>query len=325
MQPKGQEALDKLPIKWALRYYETAPWKVIGAKIEDARKAEEAVKNAQLDWEAVIEPVHDKDGKEIEFARAVIRKDTRRALGVVRRKYTPLQNVNLFEILDTIISVRPEVKYSHAGSMDNDKIVWVMAKLPTEWDTAGMNLKEYLLLTNSHDGTKKIELSLVVVRDSDDSILSIRKLHPAFIKKGKHTAGIYPKLSNAQGLLLEVYKIERELCTVWQSMTKRRLAPSEAALYFSDCFGVAGKHLENSSSRSYTITEAVKVLYDSERADSQQAGTLWEAFVAICVYADHVAKVKGKTAAARLESTLFGTLAKLRNTAHEKAEMLITT
>lgn len=323
MQTKGQEALDKLPTKWALRYYEAAPWKVIGARIEDARKAEEAVKNAQLDWEAVIESIHDRDEKEIEFARAVVRKDTRRALGVVRRKYTPLQNVNLFEILDTIISVMPEIRYSHAGSMDNDKIVWVMAKLPTEWDIAEMKLKEYLLLTNSHDGTKKIELSLVVVRDSDDSILAIRKLHPSFIKKGKHTAGIHPKLSNAQGLLLEVYKIERELCAVWQAMTKKRLAPSEAALFFSDCFGLAGKNVENSSSRLYTISEAVKALYDAERTDDLQTGTLWGAYVAICVYADHVAKVKGKTASARLESTLFGTLAKLRNTAHEKAERLI--
>lgn len=146
------------------------PWHRIGTVVPEELRAEEAIVAAGLDYEVQLVPaiasgpgIHRRTnaffpmaeiGGEMEF----IGNSTR----VVSHKYQVLQNRDAFTFMDNLVD--QGLAYETAGSLRNRAWVWMTAKLPGDISVGGEKHDVYLLLSNSHDGTKAVRVDVTPVR-----------------------------------------------------------------------------------------------------------------------------------------------------------------
>jgi phage/plasmid-like protein (TIGR03299 family) len=148
------------------------PWHGLGAVLKKRPKSiDEAIKSAGLDWEVSQIPVKltidgktkvvaDEEGNPLYFAN--VRSDTRQPLGIVSKRYTPVQNREAFSFLAGIFG--SEMHFETAGSLMNGRRVWVLMKLPTWIEVGGDPIGQYAFISNSHDGKSSVLAAMTPVR-----------------------------------------------------------------------------------------------------------------------------------------------------------------
>ena len=157
-------AAGLLESDWMFSSHGIRPWHGIGSVIEDAPTSEDAIKIAKLDWKVTLEPVYLNGSIEIPNTFATVRSDTKAALGIVGKKYTPVQNVDAFKFIDEIMAQNETpVRYETAGSLFNGKKVFMLVRLP-DYSLVGDKCEQYLFFSNSHDGSSAITAGVTNVR-----------------------------------------------------------------------------------------------------------------------------------------------------------------
>ena len=119
------------------------PWHGLGTIVMEAPSSAEALRLAGLDWEVVQEPVCTGYGEPVEGYRANVRSTDRRVLGVVSDRYKVVQNVEAFRFTDELLG--KGVRYETAGSLQEGRKVWLLARLPREYIIAGERISPYLV------------------------------------------------------------------------------------------------------------------------------------------------------------------------------------
>ena len=140
------------------------PWHRIGKVTEDALTSAEAITEAELDWEVELRGLYTdevflgghKKIMEVPDAFATVRNSDNKVLGVVGNRYTPIQNIECFDFLDTVLD-DSSARYETAGSLYGGKIVWMLVNLGKDIVVGEDRTVPYLLLTNSHDGSTAIK------------------------------------------------------------------------------------------------------------------------------------------------------------------------
>ena len=98
---------------------------------------------------------------------AVIRVHDNAILGTVGRGYQVIQNVAMFDFLDTLTAGEDKVaKWESAGSLRGGRQVWALLNLPDSEIIVGKDdrLLPYLLVTNAHDGSAACRVIPTTVR-----------------------------------------------------------------------------------------------------------------------------------------------------------------
>ena len=78
----------------------TVPWNGVGVDISASANVVEAMRLANIDWEVKTQPIVDIFGNEISGYNEVMRMDNHEALGVVKGRYTTIQNADAFSFVD---------------------------------------------------------------------------------------------------------------------------------------------------------------------------------------------------------------------------------
>lgn len=160
------------------------PWHGIGTKIESPVSSAEAIRLAGLDWTVEVAPIvtNDQVRTNVDDYRVTRRVTDEAILGVVKRGWKPIQNLEAFRLFDAVLGEQ-QARYNDAGSLQGGSKVFITAKLP-EPILVGLAkdpVDRYLLLSNAHDGTRPLQmlftpvrvvccntLNLALSRDSDD-------------------------------------------------------------------------------------------------------------------------------------------------------------
>ena len=111
------------------------PWHGLGAIVMEAPTSADALRLAGLDWDVVQEPIYTAFKEPIEGYKANVRDCDRRILGVVSDRYKVVQNTDAFSFTDGLLG--KGVRYETAGSLQEGKKVWLLARLPREYIIAG--------------------------------------------------------------------------------------------------------------------------------------------------------------------------------------------
>lgn len=106
----------------------------------------------------------------IQSHMATVRKDNNRTLGVVGSNYGVVQNSKAFEFIDIITSGklggnRPVIET--AGVLGDGERMYVTAKMPTDLyigDNKNDPINDYILFTNSHDGSGAVTVLFTPIR-----------------------------------------------------------------------------------------------------------------------------------------------------------------
>lgn len=146
-------------------------WHGLGTVLEEAPTIQEGLKQAGLDWTVVPAPVMASiklpgappRSKRLEDHQAMVRSTDGSVLGVVGSAYTPLQNTEAFDFFEPFLQ-DGSAHLEAAGSLREGRIVWVLAKLGEDDVTEGDQVNSYLLLSNSHDGSRAVQISYTPIR-----------------------------------------------------------------------------------------------------------------------------------------------------------------
>ena len=144
-------------------YSGETPWHGLGTKVLEVQTAEKALKLGGLDWLVEKVPAWDQlpDGEFVQVPGGfyVRRTEDNKILGRVGGDYNPIQNVEAFTFFDQLVD-SGEAKYETAGSLFGGKKIWLTAQIGDTFDVCGEDYKGYLLISNTHDGSRSFTAAL---------------------------------------------------------------------------------------------------------------------------------------------------------------------
>jgi phage/plasmid-like protein (TIGR03299 family) len=300
-----------------------APWHKLGQNVAECQTSAEAIKLACLDWRVDLRPVAATlaDGTLVDCLDnfATVRNDTNAVLGVVGSSYRPLQNSEAFDFMDGLVGERLAM-FETAGAIKGGRQVWVMARLPKEYQIArGDTVCPYALLTSSHDGTSAIRILPTTVRVVCNNTLTLA------LRQGNgqglsiiHTHGLKGRLEDARRKLGIVCQRLDEFGEQATALTRRKMNPAELGEYFANLIA------DRSDKQQKELLERFACnLENSRNTVGGIGGSAWAAYNAVSEWADHEMRVMGATQADRLNNRLqsiwFGTAARLKAAAWESA------
>lgn len=210
-------------------YVRETPWHGLGTKVMEAPASEEALKIAGLDWKVIQEPIYTTEKELIEGFKVNVRDTDRRVLGVVSDRYKIVQNQEAFSFTDELLG--EGVRYETAGSLQNGRKVWLLARMPHEYIISGERITPYLVFFNSHDGSGAIKAALtpirVVCQNTLNLALSTAKRSWSMI----HTGNIQGKIQEARDTLFLAEKYMDSLGKEFESLRKKKLSDRQVQEY----------------------------------------------------------------------------------------------
>lgn len=179
-------------------------WHGLGVMTPDALSSGDAIVQAGLDWTVSTKELETTDGIDVPNYYATVRDTDRSVLGVVGNRYTPIQNLECFDFLDTVVD-DSNAKYETAGSLYDGRVVWLLLNLNKPVQVDDDVTHNYLLLTNSHDGSSALKGLTTPIR-----VVCANTLRLAIDGKNngfsfKHTSNLSGKVAQARATLTRAY------------------------------------------------------------------------------------------------------------------------
>lgn len=183
----------------SLFYVRETPWHGQGVRVEEAPTSADAIRLAGLDWTVSSREMFLADGTRVEGNYMNVRDTDERQLGVVGDRYKIVQNSDAFEFTDALLG--EGVKYETAGSLQDGKVIWLLAKLPNKFEILGDKVDPYVVFTNTHDGSGAVKIAMTPVRVVCNNTLNMALKSAKRTWSARHTGSIENKLNDAMQTL----------------------------------------------------------------------------------------------------------------------------
>lgn len=210
-------------------YTRTKPWHGLGVQVQEAPESKDALRLAGLDWKVYQREVYTDSGIKIEGYRANVRNTDNKVLGVVTERYKIVQNEEAFSFTDALLG--KGVRYETAGSLQEGKKVWLLARLPKEYIISGEQISPYLVFSNSHDGSAAVRVAVtpirVVCNNTLNLALSTAKRSWAMV----HTGNIKGKIHEAQETLFMAETYMNKLGKEFETLKRQKLSDRQIKEY----------------------------------------------------------------------------------------------
>ena len=205
------------------------PWHGLGTIVMEAPSSADALRLAGLDWEVVQEPVCTGYGEPVEGYRANVRSTDRRVLGVVSDRYKVVQNVEAFRFTDELLG--KGVRYETAGSLQEGRKVWLLARLPREYIIAGERISPYLVFSNTHDGSGSVKVAVTPVRVVCNNTLNLALTTASRSFSMMHTGDIRGKIEEARDTLFLAEKYMDCLGVEFEQLRRQKVTDAQVREY----------------------------------------------------------------------------------------------
>ncbi|OQZ07359.1 MAG: hypothetical protein B6D36_00280 [Planctomycetes bacterium UTPLA1] len=132
-----------------------------------------------------------------------------------------LQNREGMQILDTLVGRGARV-YHSGGYLGNGEVVWLKARLPTEIRIGERDVLEpYLLYSNSHDGSRPIDIRPTIVRIVCQNVLNpaLQVKSTTLMSPFRHSHRHSPEMLRREAK--QFFQVVLEQCEVAQQLFMR--------------------------------------------------------------------------------------------------------
>lgn len=265
------------------------PWHGLGTPVQEALTSEEAIEKAGLNWEVVKKPIYNENGIEIPKYFRTARSSDNSTLGIVSDRYKIVQNQEAFSFTDELIS--GDVRYETAGSLNDGRRVWLLAKLPErkilddEFDT-------YICFTNTHDGTGAVQVCMTPIRVVCNNTLNLALSGASRKWSTRHIGNLEQKMEEARKALELAETYMEALTGEAQVLSDIKVSEAEVEVMFDTIFPV---DQEKDTARKIRNVEYLKnAFFNCMKAPdlTQFSGTAWGVINAMTDFVDHTPPVR---------------------------------
>ena len=207
------------------------PWHGLGKIVMEAPTSAEALHLAGLDWNVVQEPIYTELNEPVEGYKANVRDSDRKVLGVVSDRYKVVQNVDAFSFTDELIG--KGVRYETAGSLQEGKKVWLLARLPREYIIAGERISPYLVFSNTHDGSGSVKVAVTPVRVVCNNTLNLALDKASRSFSMIHTGNIQDKIQEARDTLFMAEEYMDCLGAEFEQLRRQKMTDAQVKEYIN--------------------------------------------------------------------------------------------
>lgn len=266
-------------------YTRTKPWHGLGTMVENAPDSQEALRLAGLDWLVVQKNLVTDEGLAVPGFKANVRKTDNQVLGVVSDRYKVVQNKDAFAFTDTLLG--EGITYETAGSLQNGRRTWLLAKLPTKYIISGDEITPYLVFMNSHDGSGAIKVAMTPIRVVCQNTLNLALSTAKRCWSTNHTGDIKGKLEDAKNTLLYADCYMAELGKTIDKLNHQKLSDKQVLEYIDSLFPLIHDPTEQQRKNLMKMKEDMQVRY-FEAPDLQHVGKNAYRFInAVSDFATH--------------------------------------
>lgn len=342
-----------------------APW-AIGIDVSDCETSKEVMKKAKLDFivdkcslyaqmpfgknrnNVVNEIAGDfsHEGyiyRDVPKCYGTFRADLSYPLGIVKDKYEVIQNIDAFNFFDDAIG-KDMAQWDRAGCLDFGHKIYVSAKLPVETRVGNDKIDNYLVFSNSHDGSSSINIMFTPIRVICTNMLnSALKSADSYIRI-RHTESSRKKLQQGAEILRIACKNAQNAQELYQSLLKVKLSDKQVMEYIASLQLTANEKqalldfdsingykklilrdyltLERTgiSTRKANKVSSMFEYYLDGIGQYEIRGTAWGAYNAVTGYYSNVDNMRGDK---RVESLLYGGANKAMSESLQEAYALI--
>lgn len=205
------------------------PWHGLGTVVMEAPTSADALRLAGLDWEVLQEPIYTGSNEAVQGYKANVRSSDRKVLGVVSDRYRVVQNVDAFGFTDELLG--QGVRYETAGSLQEGKKVWLLARLPKECVVAGEKISPYLVFSNTHDGSGSVKVAVTPIRVVCNNTLNLALDTAKRSFSMVHTGNVHDKIQEAKNTLFMAEEYLECLNIEFEQLRRQKITDAQVKEY----------------------------------------------------------------------------------------------
>ena len=271
-------------------YTREKPWHGLGTRVEEAPSSADALRLAGLDWKVLQEPIYIDGGKQIAGYKANVRDSDRKVLGVVTERYKIIQNQEAFAFTDSLLG--NGVRYETAGSLQEGRKVWLLARLPREYIISGERISLYLVFSNTHDGSGAVKVALTPVRVVCNNTLNLALSTADRSWSMIHTGNIRDKIQEAKDTLFMAEEYMDSLGKEFERLRRQKITDAMVKEYIEQLLPMEENVTPVQSKNIIKLREDMRRRY-YEAPDLQNVGSNAYRFInAVSDFATHSAPLR---------------------------------
>lgn len=296
-----------------MMYVGKEPWHGLGTAIPAGKELTipEAITAAGLDWKVGMKTVYAaRDGEspaELTDFKATYRISDNRVLGIVGAHYRPLQNIDAFKWFQPFLDSK-QVTLHTAGSLFEGRRIWVLAKI--EDSTAEVKrsdeVRQYILLSNSHDGSLAVRVGFTPIRVvCNNTLCMAHKSRASKLLKVRHSAGLIDNLDLVRETMNLAAREFEATIKQYNKLASKEIDSGSLIKYVRKVFDIE-------KTGGDKLLPKIIYLFENGRGSREAGATYWGAYNAVNEYCNYF---RGKTQQNTLNSIWFGESAELNKKA----------
>ena len=276
-------------------YVRVAPWHGLGVRVESALNSQDALIQSGLDWKVVQRPIMTTAYDPIPGYKA-----DNRILGVVTDRYKVVQNAEAFAFTDALLG--EGVKYETAGSLQDGKKIWILAKLPDKYIIEGEQIDPYLVFSSSHDGSGAIKVAMTPIRVVCQNTLNVALSSAKRMWSTIHVGDLAAKMDEAHNTLLLAEKYMGTLGSEVSKLSKIKLSDAKVMEYIDMLLPMDEQPTDTHRKNIRRIREDLRIRY-FDAPDLEHVGK--NAYRFLCAVSDFATHAKPLRETANYRENMF--------------------
>lgn len=297
------------------------PWHKLGTALSAPPTIDEGIKAAGLDWTVGLKPLVTLEGEKVDH-RATYRRTDGKIFGVVGPSYVPVQNSEAFAWFQPLLDAG-EASLHTAGALQEGRKVWVLAKInrPALEIADGDTVERFILLSNSHDGTRAVRVGFTPIRVVCANTL--RMAHNADQEANRlikvlHTKSVLKTLDNLREIMNVANASFEATAEQYRKLARTHISRADLRRYVKIVLDIENEDEAKLPAPTMNKLRSILMLAEKGRGNDLAAvkGTLWAAYNGLTEY---LGTEFGRSQESRLDSLWFGSSSNLSQKALEIA------
>ena len=140
-----------------------------------------------------------------------------------------------------LLTLGKGVRYETAGSLQDGKKVWLLARLPREYIIMGEQISPYLVFSNSHDGSGAVKVAITPIRVVCNNTLNLALGTAKRSFSMIHTGDVKEKVQEARQTLFMAEEYMAKLGMEFERLRNQKLRDGQVKDYIEQLLPIEDK------------------------------------------------------------------------------------